>query len=394
MKITGVRTYKFSVPTGQEIRDPHTGALLCSTSKPWLFLKVETDKGLSGWGEGTGEWLVPSVEATLREWEGLLVGQDPLRVRALGEDIINRVPWKGGPVFGTALAAIDMALWDLAGRAWGAPVHTLLGGRQRERVRVYSGISMGEPENAAREALEVQAAGYAGAKGNPLETRTWPMDTEAVEQSVACVEAVRQAVGPHFDILLDAHGSPSPELSAEFARQIAPFRPLLLEEPVKVGSVEALLELSRKSPVPIATGEKLCSPAEFKPLIDARACAYLQPDIAHCFGLTTYAFIARMAAEAQMLMAPHNAGGPLCLAASLHAAAATPNFLIQEMNHSWLALFDRYAEHSWVVREGHIAVDETPGLGIQIKEQDLARLPYEPLPYRQYRHMDGSWKGW
>jgi len=121
VKITGIRIYKFSVPTGQESRDPHTGALLGSTSKPWLFLKIETDAGVSGWGEGTGEWLVPSVEATLRKWEGLLVGQDPLRVRALGEDIINRVPWKGGPVFGTALAAIDVALLDLAGRALGRP---------------------------------------------------------------------------------------------------------------------------------------------------------------------------------------------------------------------------------------------------------------------------------
>ncbi|MCC7261996.1 MAG: D-galactonate dehydratase, partial [Candidatus Latescibacteria bacterium] len=256
---------------------------MCSTAKPWLFLKIETDQGLCGWGEGTGEWLVPSVEATLREWEGLLVGQDPLRVRAIGEDIANRLPWKGGPVFGTALAAIDMALWDLAGRAWGAPVHALLGGRQRDRVRVYSGISMDEPEKAAREALEVQAAGYAAVKGNPLETRSWPMDMEAVAQSVACVAAIRQAVGPQFDILLDAHGSPSPELSVQFAREVAPFRPLFLEEPVKVGSLEALLELSRKSPVPVATGEKLFSPAEFKPLIDARACAYLQPDIAHCF---------------------------------------------------------------------------------------------------------------
>lgn len=379
MKITGIRIYKFSVPTGQESRDPHTGALLGSTSKPWLFLKIETDAGVSGWGEGTGEWLVPSVEATLRKWEGLLVGQDPLRVRALGEDIINRVPWKGGPVFGTALAAIDVAL---------------LGGAQRQRVRVYSGVSMNDPEQAAQVALEVQKAGYAGAKGNPLETRTWPLDLEAMEQSITCVAAIRQAVGPHFDILLDAHGSPSPELSVEFAGKVTPFRPLFYEEPMKLGSVEALLEVSRKSPVPVATGEKLCTPAEFKPLIDATACAYLQPDIAHCGGLTPYAFIARMAAEAQMLMAPHNAGCPLCLAASLHAGAATPNFLIQEMNHGWLALFDRYAEHNWQVKDGHLAVDEAPGLGIQIKELDLARLPYEPLPYRQYRYGDGSWKGW
>ena len=258
MEITGIVTYKFSVPTGQEIRDPRSGELLCSTSKPWLFLKIETDVGISGWGEGTGEWLVPSVEATLHEWSCLLVDRDPLPVVALTEDITNRLPWKGGPVFGTAIAAINIALYDIAGKAWGAPVHTILGGKRRDRVRVYSnGGVFTSPEEAADAACQVKAQGYAGVKGNPLETRTWPMDQGAVEHSVACVAAMREAVGMEFDILLDAHGSPTPELSIEFARRVAPFMPLFLEEPVKVGSLEALLEVARKSPVPIATGEKL-----------------------------------------------------------------------------------------------------------------------------------------
>ena len=395
MRITNIKTYKFSVPTGQEIRDPHSGELLCSTSKPWLFLKIETDAGISGWGEGTGEWLAPSVEATLHEWSSLLVGRDPLPVVALTEDIANRLPWRGGPVFGTAIAAINVALYDIAGKAWGAPVHTLLGGKRRDRVRVYSnGGVFTSPEEAAEAACQVKAQGYAGVKGNPLETRTWPMDQGAVEHSVACVAAVREAVGTEFDILLDAHGSPTPELSIEFARRVAPFGPLFLEEPVKVGSLEALLEVTRKSPVPIATGEKLFTPRDFKPLIACRACAYLQPDVTHCFGITTLMDIAQAAAGAQMLMAPHNAGGPVCYAATLHADAVMSNFLIQEMNHSWFERFHRYAEHDWVVEDGYVNVSDAPGLGIEVKESDIAKLPYEPLAYRQYRHADGSWKGW
>lgn len=395
MKITGIRTYTFSVPTGQEIRDPHTGELLCSTSKPWLFLKVETDAGISGWGEGTGEWLTPSVEATLHEWSDLLVGRDPLPVVALTEDIANRLPWKGGPVFGTALAAINIALYDLAGRAWGAPVHTILGGKRRDRVRVYSnGGSFASPEAAAGSAREIQTLGYAGVKGNPLETRTWPMDPAAMAHSTACVAAMREAVGSEFDILLDAHGSPTPEMSIAFARQIAPFRPLFLEEPVKVGSLEALLEVSRKSPVPIATGEKLFALRDFEPLIERRACAYLQPDITHCFGITTLVDIARSAAAEQMLMAPHNAGGPVCYAATLHADAVMNNFLIQEMGHSWFERFHSYVEHDWVIEDGYVNVSDAPGLGIEVKEADIEKLPYEPLPYRQYRYVDGSWKGW
>lgn len=394
MKITNLQTYKFSVPTGQQVRDPATGALLCSTSKPWLFLKLETDAGITGWGEGTGEWLTEPVEATLHAWRELLIERDPLPVAAICEDIQDRLPWKGGPVFGSAIAAIDAALYDIAGKAWGVPVHTILGGKRRDRVRVYSGISLSSVEAAVDGALAVRDRGYAGVKGNPLETRTSPMDMAAVEHSTRCVRAMREAAGDDFDLLLDAHGSPTPELSLAFAADIAPYRPLLLEEPVKVGSVEALLEVSGKSEVPIATGEKLFSLRDFLPLIHARACAYLQPDVCHCFGVTGLVEIGRAAREAQMQMAPHNAGGPLALAASLTADAVTPNFLIQEMGDAWFRRFGDYVEHDWSITEGYINVSDAPGLGLTVKEQDIAALPYEPMPYRQYRHADGSWKGW
>jgi galactonate dehydratase len=395
VKITGTRIYKFSVPTGQMLSDPHTDELIFSASKAWLFFKIETDAGICGWGEGSGEWLVPAVEATLKEWEVLLLDRDPLHYRELTEDIQNRLPWKGGPVFGTAIAAIDAALHDLAGRAWGVPVHALLGGKRREKIRVYSnGGSFTSPEEAAAGARHIKAQGFAGVKGNPLESRTGPMDGEAIAHSATCVEAMRREVGDDFDILLDAHGSPTPELSVELAQRVAPCRPLFLEEPVKRGSVAALMEVSRKSPVPIATGEKLFALEEFRPLINARACAFLQPDLSHCFGLGHLLEIARAAETEQMLMAPHNAGGPLCTAATLQADALIPNFLIQETNHFLLSIYDRYVEHDWQVANGHIALSDAPGLGVEVKEVDIAQLPYEPMAYRQYRHEDGSWKGW
>ena len=401
MKITALRTYKFSVPTGQSpattsgVARGADEAAHYSPSKAWLFLKLETDGGLAGWGEGTGEWLVPSVEATLQAWAPLLIGRDPLGAPAITADICNRLPWKGGPVFGTAIAAIDAALYDLAGKAWGVPVHTVLGGRRRERIRVYSnGGSFATPESAADTARAVRSLGYAGVKGNPLENRSWPRDAAAVEHSVACVEAMRAAVGDDFDLLLDAHGSPTPELGLELARRVAASRPLFLEEPVKVGSLEALLAVSRHSPVPIATGEKLFALRDFLPLINARACAYLQPDVTHCFGVTGLLDIARAAAVEGMAMAPHNAGGPLCLAATVQAAAAMENFLIQETNHTWLAAYPRYAEGAWQVADGHLGLPDAPGLGVEVKEADIAQLPYEPMTYRQYRHDDGSWSGW
>ena len=396
MKITACKTYKFSVPISQQSIDPNTGHRMSSTSKTWLFLKVETDAGIDGWGEGSGEWLVPAVDATLQGWFPLLIDQDPLQTEALSEDITNRLPWKGGPVLGTAVAAINMALYDIAGKAWGVPVHTILGGKRREKIRVYDngGLSFNSPDEARQTAEAAVAQGYNAVKGNPLETRDWPMDDKAVEHSVACVSAVREVMGPHADILLDTHGSPTPELSIEFARRVAPYRPLFLEEPVKLGSVDALRELSLKSPVPIATGEKLFTLLEFKELIDVRACAFLQPDLNHCFGISTLVEIAKLANYQQMLMAPHNASGPITTAATLHVDGVMNNFLIQETSSYYFSLFDRYVDHDMVVNNSYIQLSDRPGLGLEVKEADVAKATYEEMAYRQYRHADGSWKGW
>ena len=182
MKITGIRIYKFThVGERQTITDDLGEPLPATPAKDWLFLKIETDAGISGWGEGSGEWLTSPVEAMLCDWEPLLVGRDPLGIRSITDDLQNRSPWKGGAVPGTAVAAVDIALHDLAGKAWGVPVHTLLGGARRHRIRVYSGGDFSSPEAAAASALKVQAAGYAGVKGNRSRSgcgrwtrRPWP----------------------------------------------------------------------------------------------------------------------------------------------------------------------------------------------------------------------------
>jgi galactonate dehydratase len=398
VKITRLKTFLFNVETGEPpSRDPATGELLSSEFKTWLLLKVETDVGLCGWGEGSGEWLSPLVATTLRDWEPLLVGRDPTDVAALCQDIQDRLPWKGGPVFGSAIAAIDMALHDLTGKAWGVPVYKLLGGRRRDRIKVYDngGLYFGSVEAARRIAGQAVADGYLGLKGNPLEERTWPMDGDALRHSSAVVHAVREEVGPGIELMLDCHGSPTPELAMAFADMVADARPLFIEEPCKVGSIDALAQISQRSPVPIATGEKLFTFGEFKELIDRRACAYLQPDAAHAFGLGTFVHIAHAASQQQMLMAPHNAGGPVYFAALMHADAAISNLLIQEMSRDWFARSGEWVGHDWVLRDGFIELNDRPGLGIDVDEDALARLRYDrPMLFRQYRHADGSWKGW
>lgn len=398
MKITGLRTHLFNVQTeGPRARDRARGELLASEFKTWLFLKLETDAGISGWGEGSIEWLSPVVASTLRDWEPLLMGRDPTDFQALTADIQNRLPWKGGPVLGSAIAAVDMALLDITGKAWGVPAYKLLGGRRRDRIKVYDngGLFFGSVDEARRIARAAVEAGYLGLKGNPLEGRTWPMDGEELLHSSEIVHAVREEVGDAVELMLDCHGSPTPELGMQFADRVAVARPLFIEEPCKVGSVDALAQISARSPVPIATGEKLFSYADFREIIDRRACAFLQPDLSHASGVGEFTHIAHAATQQQMLMAPHNAGGPVYFSALMHADAAIDNLLIQEMNRAWFARFDEFAEHDWVLRDGYMELNDRPGLGLEVREEVIAALPYDrPMAYRQYRHADGSWKGW
>ncbi|MBM4026898.1 MAG: mandelate racemase/muconate lactonizing enzyme family protein [Planctomycetes bacterium] len=398
MRITGIRTYMFNVATSQRpATDAASGQVLSSQFKTWLFLKIETDVGICGWGEGSGEWLSPMVRTTLHEWEPLLVGRDPTDIGVLWEDVQNRLPWKGGPVFGSAIAAIDMALHDITGKAWGVPVYKLLGGRRRDRVKVYDGALFfsGSAEDARQMARESVGQGFNGLKGNPLEGRTWPMERREVERCAEILYAVRQEVGPYVELMLDCHGNPSPELALAFARLIADAGPLFIEEPCKVGSVDALAQISERSVVPIAMGEKLFTFREFKEIIDRRACAYLQPDISHSFGLTNFVRVAHAAAEQQMLMAPHNAGGPIYFSALMHADAAIENLLIQEANRAWFRRFAEWADHDWVLKDGFIELNDRPGLGLEIREEAVAAERYDSaMAFRQYRYADGSWKGW
>ena len=387
----------FNVDTGPVRLDPKTGLPIFSAFKTWLFLKLETNAGFTGWGEASGEWLSPIVRTALHEWEELLVGADPLNVTALCDDITSRLPWKGGPVIGSAIAAINMALYDITGKALQVPVYRLLGGKRRDRILIYDngGLIFVSVEKAVAQARDAVAAGARGLKGNPLEGRTWSMDRRELQLCADIVQAVREAVGPDIELLLDAHGSPTPELSIAFAQMVAPWRPLFLEEPCKVGSVTALRQISERSPVPIATGEKLFSYRDFCEVIDARACAFLQPDISHAFGIDNFLDISRRAAEAQMLMAPHNAGGPVHFAALMHADSAVSNFLIQEVSGEAFREFDKYIEHDLKLADGFVGVSNRPGLGIEVREADVARMPYDRrMSFRQYRHADGSWKGW
>jgi galactonate dehydratase len=379
MRITGVTTRRMWAGT-----------------RNWLFVRIETDEGLHGWGEGSLEWWEDAVEAAIGVLERQLVGQDPRRVGALHFDLLRRTGWRGGPVHGSALSAIDQALWDIAGKARGVPVYELLGGALRERVRAYAsgGYSCDDPAEAVELARSWTGRGFGALKANPAESRRTPIDNAAVDRTVAVMDAVRAALGPGVDLLLDCHGSPTPPMGLRLAEAIAPFRPLFLEEPVQSGDLEALLEVSRKSPVPIATGEKLVSREEFRPIVDRRAASVIQPDLSHAYGLTGVLRIAQLAEDRQVWVAPHNSCGPVGTAAALHLDAVIPNFLIQEIGTYALPFVDQIAPGAFTLRDGYFDLPTAPGLGVDLDEAAIAANPPRAMPLREYRHADGSWSGW
>ena len=378
MKITRLQTYTFWRGTRNA-----------------LLLKIETDAGIHGWGEGSMEWMEDVVAAAIHNYRELLLGRNPLDNLRLVDDLARRFPWKGGPILGSALSAIDIALWDIVGKARGAPVYELLGGARRRKMRAYASYTFLDVDEAVRQARHWTAQGLTALKANPAEQRRWPWDRRAIDETVAVLAALRAAAGPHVDLLLDAHGSPTPLLAVALAVAIAPYRPLFLEEPTQWGDIGALVEVAQQSPVPIATGEKLMALTEFRNLCDARAAAILQPDVCHAYGITGLRRIAELAELYQLWIAPHNANGPVGTAAALHVDAAIHNFLIQEGGGNYREFFSILREpYPYEVVEGYFRLSGQPGLGVAVDAAALAALPPQRMPIRQYRHEDGSWSGW
>ena len=378
MKITHLQTYTFWRGTRNA-----------------LLLKIKTDAGIHGWGEGSMEWMEDVVAAAIHNYRELLIGRNPLDNLSLVDDLTRRFPWKGGPILGSALSAIDIALWDIVGKARGAPVYELLGGARRRKMRAYANYTFLDVDEAVRQARHWTGQGLTAMKANPAEQRRWPWDLRAIDETVAVLAALREAVGPHVDFLLDAHGSPTPLLAVALAEAIAPYRPMFLEEPTQWGDVGALAEVAQKSPVPIATGEKLMALTEFRDLCDARAAAILQPDVCHAYGITGLRRIAELAELYQLWIAPHNANGPVGTAAALHVDAASHNFLIQEGGGNYREFFSILQEpYPYEVVDGYFELSGRPGLGVEVDEAALAALPPQRMPIRQYRHEDGSWSGW
>lgn len=356
----------------------------------WLFVKISTDAGIDGWGECLGDKAHVVAEA-VRSYAHHLVGEDPGRIVHHWQSMYRGAFWRGGPILCAAISGLEIALWDIKGKALGVPVYSLLGGPVRDRIRLYTRPSGTSSAELADSAGGIAAAGFTALKFCPFE-RLRPVDHySTVEAAVERVAAVRDAVGSSVDILLDFHGRASPAMAVWMEEAMRPYHPMFIEEPVLPENVDALVRVARQFKTPLATGERLFTKWGFREVLEKGAAQVLQPDPCICGGILETVQIAAMADCSYAAVAPHNPYGPLNLAAALQVDAAIPNFLIQEYVH----LGEGYLKQPFEVRNGHVDVPRMPGLGIEVDEEFVRNHPLAPkTDVGRWFHDDGSVADW
>ncbi len=363
------------------------------------LVKITTDTGLVGWGETTLEGKPKSTVAAVEELADYLIGKDPLRIEHHWQHIYRSAFFRGGPVLMSALSGIDQALWDIAGKHFGVPVYQLLGGAVRDRVRVYAhwGINEMSEEGLERahERLErLRASGYSAFKSGPGGAWRGHEPPAVIDAFVRRAYLMREWVGPEVELAFDLHGKLTPALAIEICHELKGMRPLFVEEPVPQENVAALRQVTERTTVPIATGERLLTRWGFREVCEHHAAAFLQPDVSHVGGITELKKVANLAEIYYMHLAPHCAIGPVALAAALHVDAVVPNFLIQEQIDA--SLGDGLLREPWLVRDGHIELPTRPGLGFEIDEREAQqnRAYVEELGGEFYHPADGSVADW
>ncbi len=385
-------------------------SLICNARmRNWVFVKVETDQpGLVGWGEATLEWHTRAIVGALEDLATLVVGQDPRRIEHLWQMMFRQHFWhSSGIVRATAMAGIDIALWDIAGKILGVPCHALWGGRVRDYIRLYCHLGGGRMEdfyetpvaNADRFAdlaREAVSTGYSAFKSMAVPPTSALEGTAPIAAAEQAVARMREAVGPQIDIMVDCHARPSPAMGLQFAKALEPYRLYFLEEPCWPEMVDSLSHITASVTTPIATGERLTSLSQFRDLFAAHGCNVAQPDITHCGGLSAARKIAALAEVYRIALAPHNPQGPVSTAASFEFGFSQPDYIICE------TVSEDVEWRKDVVRDHHtlnktnrtVTPSSKPGLGVDIDEAAIQRHPFQQEIPQQVFHADGSVGDW
>jgi galactonate dehydratase len=367
-----------------------------------LFLKITTDEGLVGWGEPVVEGRADTVGAAVKEMSEYLIGKESFEIEDTWQLLYRGGFYRGGPVLTSALSGIDQALWDIKGKALGVPIYELLGGKVRDKMRVYSWIGGGTPEELAKQAAEKVRAGYTALKMNAVEQMEWIDSAEKIQLAATKMAAVREAVGYGVGIGIDFHGRVHKGMSKVLIKELEAYKPLFFEEPVLPENNEALMELARITSVPIATGERMFTRWGFKSVLCQGGVDIVQPDLSHCGGISEAHKIASMAEAFDVAVAPHCPLGPITFAASLQIDFCSPNAFIQEqvldLHSSQNSEQLRYLKDPGIFRfvDGFVERPRLPGLGIEINEEYVKEMSLIGHQWHTpvWRNTDGSITEW
>ncbi|MEU4776168.1 galactonate dehydratase [Micromonospora sp. NPDC023644] len=367
----------------------------------WLFVRVETSSGIVGWGEATCEGRSETVRTAVEQLSELLVGRDALRIEDHWQVMTKGSFYRGGPILASAVAGLDQALWDIAGKHFGAPVHQLLGGPVRDRIRVYGWVGGDEPSEVRDQIAAAVATGLTAVKMNASGRMSAVASVAEIDGVVQRVAAAREVLGDERDVAVDFHGRFTLATARRVAPLLEPYRPFFLEEPVVPENSHLIGEFVRSTTTPVSTGERLYNRQEFLPVLQA-GIAVAQPDLSHAGGITEVRKIAALAEVYDVQLAPHCPLGPIALAACLQVGFATPNYLIQEQSigiHYNLGaeVLDYCLDKTPLTFvDGYVERLTAPGLGIEIDEDAVRAADKRGHAWRSptWRHRDGSYAEW
>ncbi len=358
--------------------------------KNLIFVKVETDSGITGWGEAYSQYdRDPAIAAQVNALGAYVVGRDPFEIRHICQGAYDDFAQRRASLeFHCAVSGIEQALWDIVGKATEQPVYKLLGGKIRDKIRVYANgwsYKMQDDADYARAAEATVKAGFSALKFDPL-PRPWRtyIPKQHIRHAVKTMRAIRDAVGPDVDLLLDIHRRLAPMHAIDLANALAEFEPYWFEEPCQSENIEALADVRARSPIPVVTGEALYGRAGFRPVLRERAVDIINPDVANCGGILELMYIAAAAETEMVACSPHNYNSTtLALSATVHASACMPNFIITEYFVPFEEIGAKLCPNVLKPVDGYISLPEGPGLGIEVDEQMVRSMPGKPFPKRE-----------
>ncbi|MFG6430702.1 galactonate dehydratase [Roseateles sp. LYH14W] len=368
----------------------------------WMFLKIETDEGVVGWGEPVIEGRARTVEAAVHELSEYLVGQDPSRINDLWQVMYRAGFYRGGPILMSAIAGIDQALWDIKGKVMNQPVYELLGGLVRDKMKVYSWVGGDRPADVIRDIKRLREGGFDTFKMNGTEELAIVDSARKVDEAVARIAEIREAFGHDIEFGIDFHGRVAGPMAKPLLRALEPYRPLFVEEPVLAEQAEQYPRLAEYTSIPLAAGERMFSRFDFKRVFQAGGISIVQPDLSHAGGITECFKIAAMAEAYDVAFAPHCPLGPVALASCLAVDFVSHNAVLQEQSmgihyNKGAELLDFVTnKEDFRIENGFINPLRKPGLGVEIDEERVIEASKTASDWRNpvWRHADGSVAEW